>query len=246
MIRDWETCPGSFTLWQTWDGNPTCLALKPNSGQRGGDQGVPATGGTSEMNPNPLPHCPLHLVLLTKVKGAYPNNHFLSWRAQESDVWTILCIPSPMKRMKNAKSSFHQMDLEHCINRQGTKMSHLWISKVILNIQEIHKTVPWCSPTPVPTPEIECQSFSPHREAGSSSYSGPGGKAVFLGSTVSGKFLGQRYIWKTDTTSLKRLMSSARQMPQVLRRGQQKGGTNRELLPFFNVRSGQKVPSSWW
>lgn len=24
-----------------------------------------------------------------------------------------------------------------------------------------------------------------------------------------------------------------------------KGGTNRELLPFFNVRSGQKVPSSW-
>lgn len=63
-----------------------CLALKPNSGQRGGGQGVPATGGTSEMNPNALPHCPLHLVLLTKVKGAYPSNHFLSWRAQESDV----------------------------------------------------------------------------------------------------------------------------------------------------------------
>lgn len=39
-----------------------------------------------------------------------------------------------------------------------------------------------------------------------------------------GKFSAQRCIWKTETTSLKRLISSARQMPQVLGRGQQKGG----------------------
>lgn len=75
-------------------------------------------------------------------------------------------------------------------------------------------------------------------------------KALLLGRKESGKFSGQRFIWKKDIASLKRLMSFARQMPQMLGRGQQKRkgdgerDTYRELLPFFNVRSGQEVPPS--
>lgn len=131
---------------------------------------------------------------------AYPNNYFLCWMVQDSDVR----LPQK-KNLKNMKSAFCQMD-SHQINLQGTKMSHWCISKVILVIQEIHKTAPLA-------PSWACPQA---RDTRAMSESSPPEKLWVANFQDLGLY------GKKDIASLKRLMSFKRQMPWMLGRGQQR------------------------